>query len=57
VRDFRRRLFRGGRQMAAILLTIGSLFLFGAAAWIYRLVAMKRLFAFLDPWENSADGS
>jgi cell division protein FtsW len=49
--------FAAGAKWLHILLTIGSLFLFGAAALILSPWRMKRLFAFLDPWENSADGS
>ncbi|HLM60672.1 MAG TPA: FtsW/RodA/SpoVE family cell cycle protein, partial [Pyrinomonadaceae bacterium] len=49
--------FAAGAKWLHILLTIGSLFVFGAASLILSPWRMKRMFAFLDPWENSADGS
>jgi cell division protein FtsW len=49
--------FAAGAKWMHILLTIGSLLVVGVAALILSPWRMKRLFAFLDPWENSADGS
>jgi cell division protein FtsW len=49
--------FAAGAKWLHILLTVGSLFLIGAAALILSPWRMKRLFAFINPWENSADGS
>ena len=49
--------FAAGAKWLHIFLTVGSLLLVGAAALILSPWRMKRLFAFLDPWENSADGS
>jgi len=49
--------FAAGAKWLHILSTIGSLLLVGAASLILSPWRMKRLFAFLDPWENSADGS
>ncbi len=49
--------FAAGAKWLHILITLGSLFLVGAAALVLSPWRMKRLFAFLDPWENSADGS
>ena len=49
--------FAAGAKWLHIILTVGSLFVVGAAALVLSPWRMKRLFAFLDPWENSADGS
>lgn len=49
--------FAAGAKWTHILLTLGSLLTIGAAALILSPFRMKRLFAFLDPWEHSADGS
>lgn len=49
--------FAAGAKWLHILATLGSLLLVGAAALILSPWRMKRLFAFLDPWEHSADGS
>ena len=49
--------FAAGAKLTHIVLTIGSLFLVGVSALILSPWRMKRLFAFLNPWENSADGS
>jgi cell division protein FtsW len=49
--------FAAGAKWTHILLTLGSLLLLGTAAMILSPWRMKRLFAFLDPWEHSADGS
>ena len=49
--------FAAGAKWLHIILTVGSLFLVGAAAMVLSPWRMKRLFSFLDPWENSADGS
>ncbi len=49
--------FAAGAKWLHIILTVGSLLVVGAAALILSPWRMKRLFAFLDPWENSADGS
>ncbi len=49
--------FAAGAKWTHILLTLGSLLLLGTAALVFSPFRMKRLFAFLDPWEHSADGS
>jgi len=49
--------FAAGAKWLHIILTVGSLLVVGAAALVLSPWRMKRLFAFLDPWENSADGS
>lgn len=49
--------FAAGAKWMHILLTLGSLLLLGSAALVLSPFRMKRLFAFLDPWEHSADGS
>jgi cell division protein FtsW len=49
--------FAAGAKWLHILATLGSLFILGCAALILSPFRMKRLFAFLDPWEHSADGS
>ncbi len=49
--------FAAGAKWTHILLTLGSLLLLGTAALVLSPWRMKRLFAFLDPWEHSADGS
>ena len=49
--------FAAGAKWTHILLTLGSLLLLGVAALVLSPFRMKRLFAFLDPWEHSADGS
>lgn len=49
--------FAAGAKWMHIILTLGSLFVLGAAALILSPWRMKRLFAFLDPWEHSSDGS
>ena len=49
--------FAAGAKWLHILATLGSLLLVGCAALILSPWRMKRLFAFLDPWEHSADGS
>jgi cell division protein FtsW len=49
--------FAAGAKWTHILLTLGSLLLLGTAALVLSPFRMKRLFAFLDPWEHSADGS
>ncbi len=49
--------FAAGAKWLHIIATVGSLLLFGVAALIFSPFRMKRLFAFLDPWQHSADGS
>lgn len=49
--------FAAGAKWTHILLTLGSLLLLGTAALVLSPFRMKRLFAFLNPWEHSADGS
>ena len=49
--------FAAGAKWTHILLTLGSLLLLGTAALVLSPFRMKRLFAFMDPWEHSADGS
>ncbi len=49
--------FAAGAKWTHILLTLGSLLLLGTAALVLSPFRMKRLFAFLDPWEHAADGS
>ncbi len=49
--------FAAGAKWTHILLTLGSLLLLGTAALVLSPFRMKRMFAFLDPWEHSADGS
>lgn len=49
--------FSAGAKWLHIVLTVGSLLAVGVAALILSPWRMKRLFAFLNPWENSTDGS
>jgi cell division protein FtsW len=49
--------FAAGAKWLHILATVGGLLVVGAAALIFSPWRMKRLLSFLDPWENSADGS
>ena len=49
--------FAAGAKWTHILLTLGSLLLLGTAALVLSPFRMKRLFAFMNPWEHSADGS
>jgi len=49
--------FAAGAKWLHIILTVGSLLLIGVAALILSPWRMKRLLAFLNPWENSTDGS
>ncbi len=49
--------FAAGAKWTHILLTLGSLLLVGVAALVLSPFRMKRMFAFLDPWEHAADGS
>jgi cell division protein FtsW len=49
--------FSAGAKWLHIVLTIGGLLAVGASALILSPWRMKRLFAFLNPWENSTDGS
>lgn len=49
--------FAAGAKWTHILLTLGSLLTVGAAALVLSPFRMKRLFAFMDPWEHAADGS
>lgn len=49
--------FAAGAKWLHILGTLGGLLFVGVLALILSPWRMKRLFAFLDPWENSADGS
>lgn len=49
--------FAAGAKLTHIALTVGGLLIIGVSALILSPWRMKRLFAFLNPWENSADGS
>ena len=49
--------FAAGAKWLHILASVGSLLLVGVAALVLSPFRMKRLFAFIDPWEHSADGS
>ena len=49
--------FAAGAKWLHIVLTIGSLLIVGVSALILSPWRMKRLLAFLNPWENSSDGS
>jgi len=49
--------FTAGAKLTHISLAVGSLFLVGAAFLLLSPWRMKRLFAFINPWENSSDGS
>jgi cell division protein FtsW len=49
--------FAAGAKWLHIVLAVGSLLVVGVAALILSPWRMKRLFAFLNPWENSSDGS
>ena len=49
--------FAAGAKWTHILLTLGSLLTLGAAALVFSPFRMKRLFAFVDPWQHAADGS
>ncbi|HXH69421.1 MAG TPA: putative lipid II flippase FtsW [Pyrinomonadaceae bacterium] len=48
--------FAAGAKLKHITLTIGSLLLVGILFLILSPWRMKRLFAFINPWENSGDG-
>jgi cell division protein FtsW len=49
--------FAAGAKWLHIVLTVGGLLAVGVAALILSPWRMKRLLAFLNPWENSTDGS
>ena len=49
--------FAAGAKWTHILLTLGSLLMLGVAALVLSPFRMKRMFAFMNPWEHSADGS
>jgi len=49
--------FAAGAKWLHILWTVGSLLLVGAGALLFSPWRMKRLLSFINPWENSADGS
>jgi cell division protein FtsW len=49
--------FSAGAKWLHIALTVGGLLAVGVSALILSPWRMKRLFAFLNPWENSTDGS
>ena len=49
--------FAAGAKWLHIVATVGSLLLVGVSALILSPWRMKRLFAFMNPWDNSADGS
>ncbi len=49
--------FAAGAKWLHIVLTVGSLLIVGVSALILSPWRMKRLLAFMNPWENSADGS
>ncbi|MDQ3321338.1 MAG: putative lipid II flippase FtsW [Acidobacteriota bacterium] len=49
--------FTAGAKWLHIVSTVGSLLAVGAMFLIFSPWRMKRLFAFINPWENSSDGS
>jgi cell division protein FtsW len=49
--------FAAGAKWLHIVLTVAGLLAVGVAALILSPWRMKRLFSFLNPWENSTDGS
>ena len=49
--------FAAGAKWLHIILTVSGLLAVGVAALILSPWRMKRLFSFLNPWENSTDGS
>lgn len=49
--------FAAGAKWTHIFLTLGGLLTVGVAALVLSPWRMKRLFAFLDPWQHSEDGS
>jgi len=49
--------FAAGAKWLHILSTVSALLLVGVSFLIFSPFRMKRLLAFMNPWENSADGS
>ena len=49
--------FAAGAKWLHIAATVGSLLIVGVSALILSPWRMKRLLAFMNPWENSSDGS
>jgi cell division protein FtsW len=49
--------FAAGAKLTHIALTVGSLLVVGIFALILSPWRMKRMLSFLNPWENSSDGS
>ncbi len=49
--------FAAGAKWLHIALTLGSLLTIGVSALVFSPWRMKRLLAFMNPWENSGDGS
>ncbi len=49
--------FAAGAKWLHIISTVGALLAVGASFLIFSPWRMKRLFAFMNPWENSSDGS
>jgi cell division protein FtsW len=49
--------FAAGAKWLHIILTVGGLLAVGVSALILSPWRMKRLFAFINPWEHSSDGS
>ncbi|MDQ6786238.1 MAG: putative lipid II flippase FtsW [Acidobacteriota bacterium] len=49
--------FAAGAKWLHIISTVGALLLVGVSFLVFSPWRMKRLLAFMNPWENSADGS
>lgn len=49
--------FAAGAKWLHIIATVGALFVVGVLSLVLSPWRMKRLFAFINPWENSSDGS
>jgi len=49
--------FAAGAKWLHIVSCVGALFVVGVSFLIFSPWRMKRLFAFINPWENSSDGS
>ncbi len=49
--------FAAGAKWTHITVTVGTLLLIGVSFLVLSPWRMKRLFAFINPWENASDGS
>ncbi len=49
--------FAAGAKWLHIISCVGALLVVGVSFLVFSPWRMKRLFAFMNPWENSADGS